>query len=221
MRRLSRRRRYYSSRQKRLIFRAFVLLALSITVLLLADAKLRPQINALAVTRAVALAEYAVDSSVTDLLSSKGALYDELVTIDKNNEGQVTSIKTDALKINLLKASLGREIEGRISAFRRYNISIPSGSLTGIYLLSGRGPNINVKITLTGCATCDITNQFLSAGINQTLHRMMLNVSASVSIVLPNYSTTRGISTKFCIAETVIVGYVPDFYASGFSETGN
>ncbi len=219
MRRLSRRSRYYSPYQKRLIFRAFVLLALSLTILLLADAKLRPQINALAVSRAVALAEYAVDSSVTDLLSTKGALYDELVTIDKNNEGQVTSIKTDALKINLFKAELGKKIEGRISAFRRYNIAIPTGSLTGVYLLSGRGPSINVKITLTGYATCDISNQFLSAGINQTLHRMTLNVNASVNIVLPNYSTTRSISTQFCIAETVIVGYVPDFYATGFKET--
>lgn len=214
MKRMKRRRRHYTPRQKRLMFRAFTASVLSLIILLFADAKLRPQINSLAASRAVALAEYAIDSSVTDLLSSHGKLYDELVTVEKNNEGQVTSIKTDALKINLLKANLGRTIESRISEFRRYNIEIPSGSLTGIYMLAGRGPSINVKITLTGYAVCDLSNEFLSAGINQTLHRMMLNINGSVCVVLPDYSTTRSISTQFCIAETVIVGYVPDFYAN-------
>ena len=214
MKRLKRRKRYYTPRQKRLMFRAFSASVLFIILLLFADAKLRPQINSLAASRAVALAESAIDSSVTDLLSSYGKLYDELVTVEKNNEGQVTSIKTDALKINLLKANLGKTIESRISEFRRYDVKIPVGSLMGIYLLYGRGPNINVKITLTGYAVCDLSNSFLSAGINQTIHRMMLNIDATVCVVLPDYSTTRSISTQFCIAETVIVGYVPDFYAN-------
>lgn len=214
MKRLKRRKRYYSPRRKKLFFRLFAVSVTLLTIFLFADAKVRPQVNEFAASRAVALAEQSIDSSVTDLLSSQGSLYDKLVTVEKNREGQVTSIKTDALKINLFKASLGKTIESRISEFHRYTVSVPVGSLTGVYLLFGRGPNINVKITLTGFAVCDISNQFLSAGINQTLHRMMLNVSASVCVVLPESSMTRNINTQFCIAETVIVGYVPDFYAS-------
>ncbi len=215
MKRSVRRRRYYTSRQKKNIFRSVVALTLAVIFFLAADTKLRPQINALAVSRAAALAESAINSSVSSVLTSSGSLYSELITVEHNSDGQVTSIKTDILKVNLLKSSLIAAIEKSISEFYRYEISIPLGSLTGLYFLAGRGPNIKVKITLTGYAGCNITNAFLSAGINQTLHRMMLNVNATVCIVLPDMSTSKDISTEFCIAETVIVGYVPDFYASG------
>jgi len=203
------RRRYYSPAQKKNLFKLFVFLFLAAIAALMTDAKIRPQIRTLAASRAVVLAETAINRTVRDVLSAGGVNYGELVTVDKNSGGNVTSVKTDALKMNLLKAELCDGIEKRLAEFTRYEIEIPFGMVTGADSLAGRGPDIHVKVSLTGHASCNISNEFLSAGINQTLHRIMLDVSTGVYVQLPDYSSFTEVKTQFCLAETVIVGTVP------------
>jgi hypothetical protein len=79
-------------------------------------------------------------------------------------------------------------------------------------LLAGRGPLITVKMQSVGSSTARLVNRFTSAGINQTKHQILLNVDVYVSILLPGFTTATKVSNSFTVAETVIVGSVPDSY---------
>ena len=63
-----------------------------------------------------------------------------------------------------------------------------------------------------GSSNASFENEFTEAGINQTKHRIILNVDVSVSILLPGFSTYTKVSNRFTVAETIIVGTVPDSY---------
>ena len=92
------------------------------------------------------------------------------------------------------------------------DLSIPLGTLTGSNLLAGRGPHIRVRTQSVGTATARFDNQFSSSGINQTRHRIILDVDVHVSILLPGLTTYTKVSNEISVAETVIVGGVPETY---------
>ena len=91
-------------------------------------------------------------------------------------------------------------------------LSIPVGTLTGSALLAGRGPRISVRMESVGSSSARFENRFTSAGINQTNHRIVLEVNVSVSILLPGFTTATQVANEVTVAETVIVGAVPDTY---------
>ena len=91
-------------------------------------------------------------------------------------------------------------------------LSIPVGSLTGSALLAGRGPRIKVRMESVGSSSARFENEFTSAGINQTNHRIVLHIDVSVAILLPGFTTATQVSNAVTVAETVIVGTVPDTY---------
>lgn len=100
----------------------------------------------------------------------------------------------------------------RISQVPTGDLSIPIGSLTGSTLLAGRGPRITVRMESVGSSEANFRNAFTSAGINQTKHQIILTVDVSVSVLLPGFRTATKVSNSFIVAETVIVGTVPDTY---------
>ncbi len=87
-----------------------------------------------------------------------------------------------------------------------------SGSFTGIKLLSGRGPGIKIRISSVGNVETDLRSEFTEQGINQTLHRIYLQVKCQVSILTPFKDITKDISNQVLIMENVIMGKVPDTY---------
>jgi sporulation protein YunB len=105
-------------------------------------------------------------------------------------------------------------ILGKLSEISTRELAIPIGTLTGSPLLAGRGPMIYVRAQSIGSATARFENQFAAAGINQTKHQISLVVDVSMSILLPGISTSAKVSNTFSVAETVIVGLVPESYTS-------
>lgn len=86
------------------------------------------------------------------------------------------------------------------------------GSFTGIKLLAGRGPGIKIRISSVGNVKTDLRSEFIAQGINQTLHRIYLQVDCQVSILTPFKDITQNISNQVLIMENVIMGSVPDTY---------
>ena len=113
---------------------------------------------------------------------------------------------------NHLQAEILDTVLTRISQVPTGDLSIPIGSLTGSALLAGRGPRISVRMESVGSSEANFRNAFTSAGINQTKHQIILTVDVSVSILLPGFRTATKVSNSFIVAETVIVGTVPDTY---------
>ncbi len=206
---------YYTRRwNRRTAGRAalFLLMALILALFLYAMAQLRPLLSQLAVTRVSNTVNQIVYTAVTEAIESGEIRYDELVSYEKDNNGQVTMVRSNMAAFNHLQTKILNLILTRIGQVSAKELSIPIGSLTGTPLLSGRGPRISVKMESVGTSTARFENEFESAGINQTKHRIILNIDVSVSILLPGFTTATKVSNAITVAETVIVGAVPDTY---------
>lgn len=194
-----------------ILFRLFALVILVAVALLLADARLRPQLHAMAAMQACSTEESALNSAVLGVLQSGD--WDALVTVEQNDSGVVTAVRTDALKINLLKSRISAAAESALSNCTQI-VRIPWGSLSGLDILAGCGPSIRIPVRMTGYASAEVDSVFSGAGINQTIHRLCLRVHATVCLSMAKTQEQRNLNFEVCIAETVIVGTVPQMYAN-------
>lgn len=158
-----------------------------------------------------ALATRAMNSSVADVVMSS-IVYDDLVTIISDEFGNISMIQANSLEINNLSKDLALTCEQRISEYGGKGVSIPMGTFTGVPLLVGRGPRITVKMTPVGSVFCKFTSKFDTAGINQTVHKIYINISANVSVIMPLSSRSFQAEQQVLISESVIVGQVPEVY---------
>ncbi|MCI2058843.1 MAG: sporulation protein YunB, partial [Oscillibacter sp.] len=138
--------------------------------------------------------------------------YEKLISFEKDNNGMITAVKSNMPEFNRLQSTILNQILERVSEVSTRDLSIPVGSLTGSNLLAGRGPLITVRMQSVGTSTACLRNAFTSAGINQTKHQILLDVDVYVSILLPGFTAATKVSNSFTVAETVIVGSVPDSY---------
>ncbi len=140
--------------------------------------------------------------------------YDQVITLEKNEQGRITALQSDMGAIGAYRDRLSHALVTQMDGLKEQNLSIPLGSLTGIDLLSGRGPGVPVKVLSARAVSTAFENVFSEAGINQTRHQIMLNVKVTASILLPGQTTQVDIPHQLCVAETVIVGEVPAYYTN-------
>ena len=138
--------------------------------------------------------------------------YDELFTVEKDANGNITMIKSNVIPINEIISDVAIKIQEDLDKQGRKDIEIALGSFTGIKLLAGRGPGIKIKISTVGNVGADLRSEFIAQGINQTLHRIYLQVKCEVSILTPFRDMTKDITNQVLILENVIMGTVPDTY---------
>ncbi len=160
---------------------------------------------------AVDLMTLCVNDTINRTLAGRDYGYDYFVTIDRDESGAVTAIKANMARINALSSELLSDI---VEAADRgeLSLSIPIGNILGSSLLLGKGPDIPVDITLLTSSRVDFKNEISAAGINQTKHEMKLDVVVDIDVVLPWRTVSTQVVTEILIAETVIVGEVPQTY---------
>ena len=200
-----------TGRQRVLIWLTVIftlLLALTVAVVL----HMKPVVVDLATARISNAVNRIVVAAVNDAVDSGRIDYEQLVDFDKDAEGHVTALRSNMAAFNRLQASIADDILQRMAEVSSTDLAIPIGTLTGSPLLAGRGPCLRVRMQSVGTATARFDNQFSSAGINQTRHRIILDVDVHVSILLPGLTTYTKVSNEISVAETVIVGGVPETY---------
>lgn len=181
-------------------------------LLILAVIEMRFMLTQLATARASNAVNRIVTEAVNDAIDSGEFQYDKLIVFEKDKEQKITALQSNMPEFNRLQSRILDQILERISEVSTHDLSIPVGSLTNVDLLAGRGPLITVKMQSVGSSTARLVNRFTSAGINQTKHQIILNVDVYISILLPGFTTATKVSNSFTVAETVIVGSVPDSY---------
>gem|GEM_PF-265478 len=196
-----------------LITAAVIAVALAVLLLVL-QSRMRPQVEQVAGAYIRNLASEAVNKAVSGTITRLGLSYDDLIHFEKDNQGRVTALKTDMVMANRVKSGIHSMALENISALAGSDIKIPIGTLLSGDLIVGRGPRIPVRLVPIGSVDVGFTNEFDTAGINQTLHRVMIHISANMSVMLPGSYTEQEVTVEVCVAETVIVGAVPDAYAS-------
>lgn len=208
--------RYYSRRRKKQKLRfwsLFLALALLLS-LVAAEAFLTPLLRAGASRRARAAATYLVSAAVCRRMNDEHIRYGDMIVFEKNDEGLVTALSANMTKMNDLKARLSLDVLESLSKDSRTEFSLPLGSLTRSSFLMGKGPAVRFRFVPTGDIASDFRSEFSSGGINQTCHRIYLDVTVGITVLLPIRCISEEITTSVCVAETVIVGAVPDAFTN-------
>ena len=197
-----------------------VLAAVCMTALLVvALSHLKTILGDLAVTRVSNSVNRLVTEAVNAAIDSGEIQYDELITFQKDANGSITAFQSNMAAFNRLQSAITSDVLERLGEVSDTELSIPLGTLSGSALLAGRGPKIRVRMQSVGSCSAHFENAFDHAGINQTTHSILLYVDVSVTILLPGFSTFAKVSNAFSVAETVIVGAVPDTYT--YFDSGN
>ena len=184
------------------------------------NACLRPAVETLAVSDAVNRVSLAISQSVARCVSEQGVTYSDLVSIETDAAGNVTSLTRDLASASRLNALLVEYITEDLGQLQQEEFGIPLGTLTGWVIFSGKGPVIEVELLSAGDVTTRFRHNFEQAGINQTLHQVMLDVSVTVYLLIPGETLSTQVDNEICVAETVIVGQVPETYLYLGSEEG-
>jgi len=202
--------RGYSTRRlpaKQLLALAVVLSIGIIGMVVVIERRASPQIHALTETIARQQAAEAISFAVEHVLAEAELSYDKLVNYSTSEDG-IRSIQTNAREVNLLRAQINSAVEDAVN-LRRGRLRIPFGALMGSELFAGRGPNISVPLRMAGSAISDIRSDLSSAGLNQTMHRILMDLVVTISVILPGGAETFQVEMTVSLAETVIVGNVP------------
>ena len=150
---------------------------------------------------------------VEETIHKANYYYDDLVTIVRDDEGNIKSLVTNTARLNTVSNAVNRNVDSRINEIKTYPVSIPLTSILGSELVSGVGPDITFRVTLTGTASTSFDNVFDSAGVNQTRHQIMLKVTVKTYVIFGASVTKHTVSTDVCIAENIIVGITPEAIA--------
>ena len=199
-----------SLKRKQKIAKIFIIMVIAFsTVKIVLDA-ISPIFNALCEDKAKSIATIISNNEATNVM--KDHTYDELFTIEKDNDGNITIIKSNVIPINEIISDVAVKIQNLINERGKENIKISIGSFTGSKLLSGRGPGIPIKISSIGNVETDLRSEFSAQGINQTLHRVYLQVDCEVCILTPYNTISEKVSNQVLLIENVIVGKIPNTY---------
>lgn len=175
------------------------------------------------------LAETQVRNSTSDLINDAidkqietgNIRYDRIVYFEKDLDGRITALKTNMAEVNRLKTSILNLINDEILALDTTDITIPVGSLVFPEFFSGRGPGIPVQILSIRNSDGSFTSHFSEAGINQTLQQLIMDVSVDVSVLVLGKAESFTVSSQVVVAETIIVGQVPNTFFQTGGEHGS
>ena len=153
----------------------------------------------------------AVNDAVYYTLSDE-MRYDDLVSIERDQTGDIVAVAANPLKINKIARDTASISQSNLKNLSLNGIPVPLGALTGIEAFAGLGPSIHFRIIPVSSVSCGFSSTFESVGINQTKHSIYLNVIADISIVMPSRTENFAVVTDVLIGESVIVGDIPDAY---------
>lgn len=173
---------------------------------------LKPVMTSMATARVSNLVNRIVSAAVNEAVENGSIDYQNFVIFEKDETGHITALRSNVAEVNRMQGQITDEILHRLSEVATSELEIPLGTLTGSALLAGRGPSLFVRMQAVGSASAAFRNRFTAAGINQTRHQIFLDVDVYMSILLPGMKTSTRVSNEIAVAETVIVGGVPDTY---------
>ncbi len=188
----------------------FVSLLLFTVIFIFADSRIRPQVVTLARYKVQSMVTQAANQAIIEQMEQSPLSYGDLITVQRNAAGEITLLSYNALEVNRLKSQITSTVISKVQMMDKAHIYIPVGSITNLDFLNNKGPRLHFVITPAAYVETDIESEFETTGINQVNHRIFIVLSVSASALIPNYSTDVNFKTRVCVAQTVIVGKVPE-----------
>lgn len=176
------------------------------------DKKIKPTVLAVSEVHARYIATQAINQVVYDQVKKENLKYEDLVSLKTDRNDRVTALQANILKMNEIKSDIALLIQEKINNIGTTQMKLPMGTILNIDILSSIGPTLPIKMIPIGSAETDFKSSFSSAGINQTRHVIYMEAISRIRVLLPVMSADATIRTSIPIAETIIIGDVPDQY---------
>ncbi|MBO8126832.1 MAG: sporulation protein YunB [Firmicutes bacterium] len=190
-----------------------VFLFLAAVVFVIVDYRLKPTLLKIAEARANMIATSVINRAIHEKVA-RTMRYEDLYSIRQDNRGRVVLMQPNTGEINRLAAEATIQIQEALKNISEERIRIPLGQALGSHLLASMGPWISVRIVPIGFIEVDVTDHFEECGINQTRHKLYLDVTVGIKIVVPLVSDNVLVNAKLPISEGIILGDVPEVYFS-------
>ncbi len=194
----------------RLIVAVTVIIISGLTLLF--RIRLAPMAEQLIETQVDNQASDAINAAIADQIAEGEFDYERMVTIEKDASGNVTAIRTNIGELNRLKTSVLQRMDEELEQLSMEQLGVPIGSVLLPELFSGRGPLVPVRVLAVRTSDASFRNSFQSAGINQTLHSIYIDIHVCITILTWTGTSEINVDSAVVAAETVIVGTVPTTY---------
>lgn len=176
--------------------------------------RLNPLVSAAAASRANAYMQVLCDEVVLAYLEESGLTYQDLILLEKNEEGNINAVLSNTVAVNRMKSSITKTLADKIGSLDRWTLSVPMGALFNSEFMTGMGPRIPITVAPNGRVFAELKSEFESAAINQTIHRLVLETKLDIGLLMPVATAETTVVTQVPIAETIIVGNVPSSYTA-------
>jgi len=190
---------------------ALVICAVLLLGFLLLEKNLEGVILDLAHARAEAMAVEYIHEAVRDVMGETVS-YEDMILVRTDGQGRITMLQANAVRMNELATAAAMQAQSRLESAEAQSVSIPLGSALGLPFLSGLGPRLSVRVLPVSAVSAAFFTEFESAGINQTRHKIYLTLHTAVRLVIPSSAREVSLSSQVLIAESIIVGSVPDSF---------
>ena len=199
------------SRKGKLLVIITVVLAILAAVTIKSIAYFRELSRQMVLSDATDLMTLCINDTISRKFAEEDYDYDYFVNLEYGADGSVTAVQTNMARINALSSELLSDIVHAADG-GQLSLSIPVGNVLGSSLLLGKGPEIPVDIRMLTSSHVDFKNELSDAGINQTKHQIKLDVVVDIDVIMPWQTISTQVVSEILIAETVILGDVPDTY---------
>ena len=184
------------------------------------DSKARPVIAAMAESRVKNIVTGMIEAEISETMAREAVAYDDIITFRTDSSGRITAFTSNSAEMNRLRTELLSAVIAQVDTLDTGNLGIPLGNLLPFSALAEKGPLLPVRIRSVGSAGAVFEHVFTAEGINQTHHQIMLNLSVPLTLLIPGGPMDTQVSAQVCVAETVLVGEVPDTYLSLPKQSG-
>lgn len=204
---------YYTKRRNHkyvlVILIIIIILVIFNTIITFFDKRVMPSITEIAEIMAKSQALDIINETSVKVLSDEFK-YDEMIKIEKDNNGNINLIQADTVKLNYIASELAMECNKKLSDMNDAKVQVPLGWMSDKSIFYNLGPKISMKIEPVGNISTSYESKFESAGMNQTRHKIYLNISANMRIKLPIQNKQIEVDTQIPVSDTIIVGKIPN-----------
>ncbi len=196
-----------------MLLRTFIVLFLSffIFIFFYFEKRVSPFMSEYTVMKGQQMMTELFADTVNEKMSSMELTYDKLMNITYSKNGTIQSLNTDVVTLNKLKNEVTSDLSELLSQEYEYVVRIPVGSVLNSEFLSGMGWDLEFNNVVTGDVNSEFRSEFETGGVNQTIHRLYIDITGSLMIIAGGEQEPIKVTSSVLVGETVIVGSVPDF----------
>lgn len=204
---------YYTKRKNHkyvsILVALIIVIAIFNVTIVLFDERIMPSVIEMSTMMAKSQTLDIINKKSVEILS-KDFKYDEMIKIEKNDEGNIILVQADTVKLNYIAAELAIECNKELNEMKNTEIKVPLGWVSDKSIFYRFGPKITVEIEPMGNVNTSYESKFESAGINQTRHKIYLNITAKIRLKLPLRNQDVEVSAQIPVSDTIIVGKIPN-----------